>query len=155
MARVVRGFIGPTYENAVQWHERDLCNSAGERFILPHSLILTDWIIFQTNDVFKNLKVFPERMKKNMDISKGLPMAESLMTKLIEKGFGRDDAHSLMRKLSMKAIEQNKSLKEVFTQENKKLKILKQKEIDEALDPKNYLGVSKQIVERAIKKLER
>jgi adenylosuccinate lyase len=94
-------------------------------------------------------------MKKNMEISKGLPMAESLMTKLIEKGFGRDDAHSLMRKLSMKAIEQNKSLKEVFIQENKKLKLLKTNEIDEALDPKNYLGVSKQIVERAIKKLER
>jgi len=155
LARVVRGFMAPTFENAVQWHERDLCNSAGERFILPHSLILTDWIIFQTNDVFKNLKVFPERMKKNMEISKGLPMAESLMTKLIEKGFGRDDAHSLMRKLSMKAIEQNKSLKEVFIQENKKLKLLKSNEIDEALDPKNYLGVSKQIVERAIKKLER
>jgi len=155
LARVVRGFMTPTFENAVQWHERDLCNSAGERFILPHSLILTDWIIFQTNDVFKNLKVFPERMKKNMEISRGLPMAESLMTKLIEKGFGRDEAHSLMRKLSMKAIEQNKSLKEVFIQENKKLKLLKTNEIDEALDPKNYLGVSKQIVERAIKKLER
>jgi adenylosuccinate lyase len=55
----------------------------------------------------------------------------------------------------MKAIEQNKSLKEVFLQENKKLKLLKSNEIDEALDPKNYLGFSKQIVERAVKKLER
>jgi adenylosuccinate lyase len=55
----------------------------------------------------------------------------------------------------MKAIEQNKSLKEVFLQENKKLKLLKSSEVDEALDPKNYLGFSKQIVERAVKKLER
>jgi len=155
LARVIRGFMTPTFENAIQWHERDLCNSSGERFILPHSLILTDWIVFQTNDVFKNLKVFPERMKKNMEISKGLPMAESLMTKLIENGLGRGEAHELMRKLSMKAIEKNKSLKEVFLEENKRLKILTQAEVNKALDPKNYLGATSQIIERAVRKLER
>ncbi len=155
LARVVRGFITPTFENSIQWHERDLCNSAGERFILPHSLILTDWVVYQTNIVFKNLKVFPDRMLKNMEISKGLPMAESLMTKLIEKGLGRGEAHELMRKLSMKAIEKNKSLKEVFLEENKKLKIMSQAEINKALDPKNYLGATPQIIERAVKKLER
>ncbi len=155
LARVVRGFITPTFENSIQWHERDLCNSAGERFILPHSLILTDWVVYQTNIVFKNLKVFPDRMLKNMEISKGLPMAESLMTKLIEKGLGRGEAHELMRKLSLKAIEKNKSLKEVFSEENKKMKIMSQAEINKSLDPKNYLGATPQIIERAVKKLER
>ena len=104
LARVVRGFLTPTYENAIQWHERDLCNSSSERFIIPHSLILTDWIIYKTNDVFKNLKVIPENMKKNLEISKGLPMAESLMTTLISKGMGRGDAHELMRKTALKEI---------------------------------------------------
>jgi adenylosuccinate lyase len=124
LARVVRGFIIPTYENAIQWHERDLCNSSSERFIIPHSIILTDWIVYQTNTVFKNLQVFSERMKKNLEISKGLPMAESLMTTLIGKGMGRGDAHELMREISLKAAKENRTLKEVFTQENKKLKIL-------------------------------
>ena len=155
LARVTRGFITPTFENSIQWHERDLCNSAGERFILPHSLILTDWIVFQMNNVFMNLRVFPERMKKNIEVSKGLPMAESLMTKLIENELGRGEAHELMRKLSLKAIEKNKSLKEVFLEENKRLKLLTSGEIDEALDSENYLGASKQIVERVVKKLER
>ena len=155
LARVVRGFIIPTFENAIQWHERDLCNSSSERFILPHSLVLTDWVIFQTNDVFKNLKVFPNRMLKNMEASKGLPMAESLMTKLVSKAMGRGDAHELMRKLSLKAVQQDKTLKEVFVTENKKLKMLTTKEIDDALDPKNYLGASEQIINRVIKKLER
>jgi len=122
LARVVRGFMIPSFENAIQWHERDLCNSSGERFILPHSLILTDWIVFQTNVVFRNLRVFPERMLKNMEISRGLPMAESLMTKLIDKGMGRGGAHELMRKISLMAVERNKTLKEVFLEENKKLK---------------------------------
>lgn len=155
LARVVRGFITPAFENSIQWHERDLCNSSCERFILPHSLILTDWIVYQTNIVFKNLKVFPDRMLKNMEISKGLPMAESLMTTLIGKGMGRGDAHELMRKTALRAAEQNKTLKEVFLEENEKSKLLTSKEVDDALNPNNYLGASEKIVERVVKKLER
>ena len=155
LSRIVRSFIIPAFENSIQWHERDLCNSSSERFIIPHSIILTDWIIYQTNSVFKNLKIFPDRMRKNMEISKGLPMAESMMTTLIKKGMGRGDAHELMRKTSLKAVRLNKSLKEVFTEENNKLKILNNNEIDNALNPDNYLGVTEKIIERVIKKLDR
>ena len=155
LARVVRGFMTPAFENSIQWHERDLCNSASERFILPHSLILTDWIVHQMNIVFKNLKVFPDRMLKNMEISKGLPMAESLMTTLIGKGIGRGDAHELMRKTALRAVKENKTLKEVFLEKNEKSKLLTLKEVDDALDPNNYLGASEKIVERVVKKLER
>jgi adenylosuccinate lyase len=155
LARIVRGFIIPTYENSIQWHERDLCNSSSERFILPHSLILIDWILYQMNIVFMNLKVFPERMKKNLEISKGLPMAESLMTTLIGKGMGRGDAHELMRKISLKAASENKSLNEVFIYENKKLKLLTENDINNALKPENYLGATEQIIDRVIKRLER
>jgi adenylosuccinate lyase len=155
LARVVRGLIIPTYENAIQWHERDLCNSSSERFIIPHSIILTDWIVYQMNDVFKNLKVFPEKMKKNMEISKGLPMAESLMTTLIGKRLGRGEAHEIMRKTSLKAASQEKTLKEAFKEENKKLKLLTDKEIDHALKPENYLGATEKIVDKVVKKLER
>jgi len=155
LARLIRGFITPTYENSIQWHERDLCNSASERFIIPHSLILTDWIIYQMNIVFKNLKIYPEKMKKNLEISKDLPMSESLMTTLISKGLGRGEAHELMRKVSLKAVEQNKSLKEVFTEENKKIKLLTEKEIENSLKAENYLGATVEIIEKVIKKLER
>ena len=155
LSRVVRGFIIPTYENAIQWHERDLCNSSSERFIIPHSIILTDWVIYQMNEVFKNLKVFPERMKENMKISKGLPMAESLMTTLIGKGLGRGKAHEIMRKTSLKAAAKDITLKEAFKEENKKLKLLTDKEIDYALTPENYLGATEKIVDKVVKKLER
>jgi len=152
LSRLVRAYAIPTYENAVQWHERDLCNSSSERFIIPHSIILTDWVVYKANDVFKNIKVFPDRMKKNMEISKGLPMAESMMTTLIGKGMGRGDAHELMRKTALKAAKENKSLKEAFVQENKKLKLLSDKEINDALNPSNYLGASEKIIERVVKR---
>ena len=155
LSRLIRCYAMPAYENAVQWHERDLCNSSNERFIIPHSIILTDWVVYKTYDVFRNIKVFPDRMKQNMEISKGLPMAESLMTTLIGKGMGRGDAHELMRKTALKAVKDNKTLKEVFLQENKKLKILSEKEINDALNPANYLGASEQIVDRVIKRFKR
>jgi len=82
-------------------------------------------------------------------------MAESLMTKLISKGMGRGEAHELMRKVSLKAVKQNKSLKEVFIEENKSLKALNEKEIDNALKPENYLGATEEIIEKVIKKLKR
>jgi adenylosuccinate lyase len=155
LSRVVRGFVTPTYENAIQWHERDLCNSSSERFIIPHSIILTDWIVYQTDSVFKNLKVFPEKMKKNLEISKGLPMAESLMTSLIGKGMGRGEAHELMRKTSLRAVSENKTLKEAFIEENKKLRLLREAEINNSLKPENYLGATEKIIDRVIKKIER
>ena len=155
LARVIRSFIIPAYENAIQWHERDLCNSSSERFILPHSLIMTDWIVFQMNKVFKNLQVYPERMRQNLENSKGLPMAEAVMTKLVEKGMGRGDAHELVRTCSLKAVSDNKQLLSVLLENPKVTKLLKKKELEEVMNPRNYLGVSDKIVDQVVKKLTR
>ncbi|PNX47411.1 MAG: adenylosuccinate lyase [Thermoplasmata archaeon M11B2D] len=155
IARVIRSFIIPTYENAIQWHERDLCNSSSERFILPHSLIMTDWIVFQMNKVFKNLQVYPERMRENLENSKGLPMAEAVMTRLVEKGMGRGDAHELLRTCSLKAVRENKQLLSVLLENPKVTKLLKKKELEEVMNPRNYLGVSDKIVDHVVKKLTR
>ena len=154
LARLVRSLLIPGYENAIQWHERDLCNSSSERFIIPHSLILTDWILYKMTDVFTHLKVFPQRMKENMSISKGLPMAESLMTTLVQKGMGRGDAHELMRKTALQAAAEQRSLKEVFTEVNEKEQLLSQKEIERSLNPENYLGATNEIINRVIEKLK-
>ncbi|HIH28639.1 MAG TPA: adenylosuccinate lyase [Thermoplasmata archaeon] len=155
IARVIRSFIIPAFENAIQWHERDLCNSSAERFILPHSLIMTDWIVFQMNKVFRNLQVNPERMRQNLENSKGLPMAEAVMTKLVEKGMGRGDAHELVRTCSLKAVSDDKQLLSVLLENPKVVKLLKKKELDEVMNPRNYLGVSDKIVDQVVKKLTR
>lgn len=155
LARVVRSFIIPTYENAIQWHERDLCNSSSERFILPHSLILTDWIIYQMNIVFKNLKINENRMIANIEKSKGLPMAEAVMTKLVEKGMGRGDAHELVRRCSLIASEKDSILLDILGKDKNILKLLSKNELEKTMDPRNYLGVSYQIVDTIVKKLTR
>ena len=155
LARVIRSFIIPAYENAIQWHERDLCNSSSERFILPHSLIMTDWIVFQMNKVFKNLLVYPERMRENLENAKGLPMAEAVMTILVEKGMGRGDAHELVRTCSLKAVDEDQQLSSVLLEHPKVTKLLKKKELEDVMNPRNYLGVSDKIVDQVVKKLTR
>jgi adenylosuccinate lyase len=155
LARVIRSFIIPAYENAIQWHERDLCNSSSERFILPHSLIMTDWIVFQMNKVFKNLLVYPERMRENLENAKGLPMAEAVMTILVEKGMGRGDAHELVRTCSLKAVDEDQQLSSVLLEHPKVTKLLKKKELEDVMNPRKYLGVSDKIVDQVVKKLTR
>jgi len=155
LARVTRSFVIPAYENAIQWHERDLCNSSSERFILPHSLILTDWIVYQMNNVFKNLQVNPEKMLDNLEKSKGLPMAEAVMTKLIEKGMGRGDAHELVRKCSLKASDKDKDLLTTLLEDKNVSKLLGKNVLEEIMNPRNYLGASDKIVDNIVKKLTR
>ncbi len=155
LARVVRSLIIPAYENAIQWHERDLCNSSSERFILPHSLILTDWIVYQMNNVFKNLQVNPDRMMENLEKSKGLPMAEAVMTKLVEKRMGRGDAHELVRKCSIKASGKDKDLLTTLLEDKNVSKLFSKNELEEVMNPKNYLGASDEIVDNIVKKLTR
>jgi adenylosuccinate lyase len=155
LARVVRGFITPAYENAIQWHERDLANSSSERFILPHSLILTDWIVLQMTTIFKNLQVYPERMRQNLERSKGLPMAEAVMTKLVEKGMGRGEAHELVRTCSMKAVADERHLLSVLLENPKVNKVLKRRELEDAMNPRNYLGVTDKIIDQVARKLTR
>ena len=155
LARVTRSFVIPAYENAIQWHERDLCNSSSERFILPHSLILTDWIVYQMNNVFKNIQVNPEKMLDNLEKSKGLPMAEAVMTKLIEKGMGRGDAHELVRKCSLRASDKDKDLLTTLLEDKNVSKLLGKNELEDIMNPRNYLGASDKIVDNIVKKLTR
>ena len=107
------------------------------------------------NKVFKGLQVNPERMRQNLENSKGLPMAEAVMTRLVEKGMGRGDAHELVRICSLKAVSDDKQLLSVLLENPKVVKLLKKKELEEVMNPRNYLGVSDKIVDQVVKKLTR
>jgi adenylosuccinate lyase len=154
LARLIRGFLTPMFENAIQWHERDLANSASERFIIPHMCILTDDILVKMNSVFKNLVVYPENMQRNLDLSRGTIMAESVMIALVEKGIGRDDAYKIVRECSIEANDKGVNFNEILENNETVINALKPKELKEALDPKNYLGSAEQIVNNIVQRLK-
>lgn len=147
LARTVRGFVTPVFENNILWHERDLTNSSVERFIIPHICILTDDILTKTDSLFKSLNVRTDRMRENLGMQHGLIMAESIMLLLTGKGMNRQEAHEVTRKASMMALREKESLGKALKRDRFVRKYVSEKEIDAALKPENYLGSSEKIVE--------
>ncbi len=150
LARTLRGFVYPTFENNILWHERDLTNSSSERIIIPHVFVLLDDILIKSEKLFRNLEVFPDNMKRNLQMSNGLIMAEAVMMHLSKKGVSRQVAHELIRKATMTARAEGKSFKEVLTVDDELMKLVTSEELDSVLDPKNYVGRSKEIVDEIV-----
>ena len=150
LARVVRSFMMPTWENALLWHERDLANSSAERFTLSHASILLEDVLVKTADVLTNLWVDSDRMQKNISDQKGLLMAEKVMLELVEKGVSRDEAHEILRNASMKAIAEGKELQDICAEDEVIASRFSQEELDFMFDPKNHIGVSGELVDEAV-----
>jgi len=151
LSRIIRSFIIPTFENNILWHERDLTNSAGERFTIPHVSVLIDDILTKMIWVLKTLKVNTEIMEKNVERVKYFIMDENIILKLVEKGMGRQDAHEIVRKYAIEAQTNNKDFKEIFLKDKNIKKIMNKDELEEIVSPRNYLGEYKRIIGRIIK----
>ncbi len=100
MARLLRAIPGPALENMVQWHERDLANSANERFLYSHGVILLDEMIRRMTTIVAGWEANPARMQHNLDSSGGAVMAEAVMLELTRRGLARQEAHELLRNLT-------------------------------------------------------
>jgi len=150
LARVVRSFMMPTWENALLWHERDLANSSAERFTLSHASILLEDVLVKTADVLTNLWVDSDRMQKNISDQKGLLMAEKVMLELVDKGVSRDEAHEILRNASMKAIAEGSELQDICANDDVVASRFNQEELDFMFDPKNHIGVSGELVDEAV-----
>ena len=152
LARIVRSFMMPTWENALLWHERDLANSSSERFTLSHASALLDDVLFKTTKVLTNLWVDKERMMKNIRDQKGLVMAEKIMLELVEKGVSREDAHEVLRAASMESISNNEELIDVCARDPLVATKLTAAELEEVFEPHNHLGVSLELVDECVQK---
>ncbi len=140
LARIVRGFMTPAMESAVLWHERDLTNSSAERVFVTHSFILLDDIIAKTEKMFRNLVVNSDRMLENLGRAGSVIMAESVMMALVSKGMGRQEAHELIRRCSMDAQKECVDYKSYLMAKDSVSSLLSEAELDDALDPRKYLG---------------
>lgn len=101
-ARVLRGNVVTAYEDVTLWHERDISHSSAERMILPDSTALLDYMLHRFGKIIKNLDVFPDRMKHNMDETLGLIYSGRVLLKLVNSGMTREDAYDLIQKYTAK-----------------------------------------------------
>ncbi|MGP8072913.1 MAG: adenylosuccinate lyase [Thermoplasmata archaeon] len=153
LARLVRAFALPPLENMVQWHERDLANSANERVVLPHSILLTDDILSKLTEVFTDLRVDARRMAEEVDRSAGGAMTESLMLALTARGVPRGDAHELLRRLTRNPTE-GPPLASRAKADTEVRKLFGEAEIDRLLDPARYVLAAAEKTDRILARLE-
>ncbi len=153
LARLVRAFALPPLENMVQWHERDLSNSANERIVVPHAIVLTDDLLVKLADVFERLEVHPAEMADAVQRGSGMAMTESLMLALTSKGLARADAHELLRRLTREP-EKGPALAERAKAEPAVTKLLSATEIDTIVDPAGYVRSAAEKTDRILASLD-
>ena len=154
LARVVRSLVIPAYENVTLWHERDLTNSAAERILLPHACVLLDDMLAKTADIFRTLRVYPDRMLANLEATQGQVMAESVMIALTRKGMGRQEAHRLVREAAQKARAEGRHLRDVLRGHPDVSRHLSDAELEHAMRYDAYIGDSDRIVESVVSRVK-
>ena len=150
LARIIRSMLYVSYENNLQWHERDLANSSSERIILPQFYILLEYILIKTNDVFSNLFVNTKRMEKNLESAGGLPMAEAFVIALGKTDLGRQSAHELVRKIAMEAERKGDNFSEEISKNKIVIEKIGKSGINKCLEPKNYIGHNLEIIDSVL-----
>jgi adenylosuccinate lyase len=106
LARLLRGYALSALENIPLWHERDISHSSVERVIAPDATILLDYMLERIKNMYKNLMVYPDRMERNLSMSRGLHHSEAILLSLIKKGLTRQEAYKLTQGVAMKCYEQ-------------------------------------------------
>jgi len=151
----MRSLVVPALENIPTWHERDLTQSSAERFIIPEACILTDYMLNLMTNIIENLQVYEKRMRKNIELTKGLIMSEAVMIALTRKGMSRQEAHEHLRRLAIKSEMEKQPFKRVLLEDKTVRKMLNEKEIGKALNPRNYLGTAVKQVEVVVRNTRR
>jgi adenylosuccinate lyase len=119
LARVVRGYAMPALENVALWHERDISHSSVERMIGPDATVTLDFALNRLTGIIKNLVIYPDRMRANMDRLGGLIHSQRVLLALTSAGVSREDAYRLVQRNAMKVWQESKDfLEELLADED-------------------------------------
>jgi adenylosuccinate lyase len=119
LARLIRSCVAPALENVALWHERDISHSAVERNIGPDATIALDFALNRLSNVIKNLNVYPENMKKNLDITNGIFFSQRVLLELTTAGFTREESYRIVQRNAMQAWKENSSFYDKIVSDKK------------------------------------
>jgi len=151
LARLVRTYAAAALENVPLWHERDISHSSVERVIAPDATILLDFMLGRFTGLVENLIVYPERMRANLNLTRGLIFSQRVLLKLIEKGVSREDAYALVQKNAMETWKEKDDFKTFLLKDRAVRKHLTKADLDEAFRIENFLGQLDYIFDRVFK----
>ena len=148
LARLVRGYALTAMENIALWHERDISHSSTERITLPDSCLALDYCLTLFTSVIKGLQVNPQKMKKNIELTRGLVFSQRVMLALIDKGLSRQKAYELTQRNAMKCWKGNKTFFSLLKADTEVTATLTQVELESLFDYQYYLRYVDEIFER-------
>ncbi len=149
LAKLARSFVVTALENIPLMHERDLTNSSSERILVPHAFLVIDQMFDDMIRLLRVLHIDREAMRRNLELTRGAIMAESVVVRLVQKGLPRHEAHRLLMQLT-RSVKPGASLEEEIAKHELLSKYLSPEEVREALDPSRYLGNYSELIERAL-----
>ncbi len=139
LARVVRGHMLTAYENVSLWHERDISHSSAERIIVPDTTILIDYMLHRFGNIVKNLTVFPDNMKRNMNATFGLIYSQRVLLKLIDHGLTREEAYDLVQPKTAEAWDEQTDFRPLLEADQQIMSILSSEDLNDAFDYRHHL----------------
>ncbi|NEQ66387.1 MAG: adenylosuccinate lyase [Symploca sp. SIO1B1] len=149
VARIVRGNAVAALENVALWHERDISHSSVERVILPDTCILTHFMLVEITELVKHLLVYPENMKRNMNLYGGVIFSQRVLLALVEKGMNREDAYQLVQSCAHQAWNKiDGNFHALITQDPQVTSKLTPKEIEDCFEPKLHLQHLNEVYQR-------
>ncbi|MDE5088091.1 MAG: adenylosuccinate lyase, partial [Trichodesmium sp. St16_bin2-tuft] len=149
MARIVRGHAIAALENVALWHERDISHSSVERVVLPDACILTHFMLKETTELVKKLLIYPENMKRNMNVYGGVIFSQRVLLALVEKGMMREDAYTIVQSSAHQAWNQpNGNFQDLISQNEQIKSHLSEAEITACFDPKHHLKYLDDVYQR-------
>ena len=148
LARLMRGHAVTALENVALWGERDISHSSAERVILPDSCLALDYILDLFAGVIRNLSVYPERMRQNMESTGGVVFSQRVMLAMVEKGASREDAYAAAHRLAMRSSDEGKDFRELVRSDPDIADRLAPAELDELFDYSYYVRHIDEIFER-------
>jgi adenylosuccinate lyase len=152
LARVVRGYAGTMLENQALWHERDISNSSVERVVLPDACIAVDFMLHRFAGLVETLRVYPERMRENLESSRGLVYSGTLLLALAGKGLTREEAYRLVQRHAMDTWEKGGQFKDRVLADPEIGRLLSKEEVERAFDLETSLRNVDAVFERTLGK---
>lgn len=114
LSRIPRANLQVALENIPLWHERDISHSSAERVIFPDSFIVTDFLLAESTHIVSHWQVHPERMRENINLTRGLVFSQRVLLALTRKGLSREDAYHLVQRNSLKAWDEGREFQELL-----------------------------------------
>ena len=148
LARLVRGHALTAMENIALWHERDISHSSTERITLPDSCLTLDYCLTLFTSIIKGLQVNAQKMKRNIELTRGLVFSQRVMLALIDKGLSRQKAYELTQRNAMKCWKGNKNFLSLLKADTEVTAVLTQAELESLFDYQYYLRYVDEIFER-------